>query len=272
MKFSISDFCSRHSFDKGPIAPHPKRALASSQSSSSVASNIHSSSISNNDGSDAAGMTTVAARYPNSSNKNNMGHKRPIHELSEEQQLQAAIRASMLGADENNDNKENDDMDEEEDEYVMEDEDDENNNSTRNAFATLADNDDKSNDSEKNSVESMAQPKKKNTMADEFAGVKVGDEPPAGRDVARIQIRLPDGSKLVRRFNKKDLLEVVYAFCVQTIEDAGAGRPFELLAGFPPKDLYPKIAEGKNADIDEPTTIESCGLSGGSISVRWKEQ
>mmetsp|Transcript_54369 Transcript_54369/g.65439 ORF Transcript_54369/g.65439 Transcript_54369/m.65439 type:complete len:627 (+) Transcript_54369:36-1916(+) len=233
-----ADFCSRHSFDKAPMAPHHKKA------SSSVASNNDSNNVSTTTTSGVPGVTRST--------------KRPIHELSEEQQLQEAIRASMMGAD-NNDNDANA-MDEDEDEYVMEDDDDDHADSTRK---------DDNNDTKKESVQLPAQllPRKK-TMADEFANVQVGDEPPAGKDVTRIQIRLPDGSKIVRRFCKTDPLEVVYAFCVQTIEDAGAGRPFELLAGFPPKDLYRNI-EQQNDTTEESATVESCGLGGGSISVRW---
>jgi hypothetical protein len=46
----------------------------------------------------------------------------------------------------------------------------------------------------------------------------------------------------------------------QSNEEAKGGKEFELMAGFPPKDLLEDIAN----------TIESCELSGQAISLRWK--
>eukprot|EP00588_Corethron_pennatum_P022652 CAMPEP_0194331658 /NCGR_PEP_ID=MMETSP0171-20130528/56353_1 /TAXON_ID=218684 /ORGANISM="Corethron pennatum, Strain L29A3" /LENGTH=96 /DNA_ID=CAMNT_0039093201 /DNA_START=20 /DNA_END=310 /DNA_ORIENTATION=+ len=94
-------------------------------------------------------------------------------------------------------------------------------------------------------------------MADEFADVEVGPEPAAG---ARVQIRKPDGKRVVRRFEKEGPVRALYAFIVQSDDDAQAGRPFVLKAGFPPKDLI--------GDIDG--TFESCGLDGGAVQMVWR--
>ena len=49
--------------------------------------------------------------------------------------------------------------------------------------------------------------------------------------------------------------------CVQqSNEEAKGGKEFNLMTGYPPKDLI--------GDIDN--TIESCKLQGQAITVRWK--
>ena len=48
----------------------------------------------------------------------------------------------------------------------------------------------------------------------------------------------------------------------QSSEDAKAGKEFEMKAGFPPKNLLPIVDD----------TIQSSGLAGDSITVRWKEE
>jgi hypothetical protein len=45
----------------------------------------------------------------------------------------------------------------------------------------------------------------------EILNLQVGDEP-AGGNMARIQIRMPDGKKLIRKFNGDDSIKVIYAF------------------------------------------------------------
>jgi Ataxin-3 len=71
----------------------------------------------------------------------------------------------------------------------------------------------------------------------------------------RIQFRLPDGKRLVRRFLDTDSVSVVYAFVKQSSE----GRSVDLLCGFPPKDL-----EGV---YDQ--TIAQAKLAGESIQARY---
>jgi hypothetical protein len=49
-------------------------------------------------------------------------------------------------------------------------------------------------------------------------------------------------------------------FVKQSIDDAAKGKPFELKAGFPPKDLISLMDD----------TIENARLSGDTVTVRWK--
>ncbi|KAG7355876.1 Josephin domain protein [Nitzschia inconspicua] len=67
--------------------------------------------------------------------------------------------------------------------------------------------------------------------------VELTAEPPAGSDGAvRIQFRLPDGRRAVRRFLISDPVAMVYAY-VESESNGGHGKEVELRAGFPPRDL-----------------------------------
>lgn len=108
--------------------------------------------------------------------------KRPAPELSEADQLQAALRASMVesgkadGDDENSDDFQyDDDVEEVEDSKPP----------------PLAD--------------------QKKSLADELRAFNVPEEPSIG---ARMQVRLPDGKRLVRKFKLSDSVRTVYAFIV----------------------------------------------------------
>jgi hypothetical protein len=197
-----SDFCSRHSFDKLPTAARHTYASGVPLVSGTLSPSI-----------DGGGN-----RRPSS------GDKRPIHELTEEEQLQAAIRASIQGNDDDDDN-DNSDVE----------------------------------------VIDVA----KNSSADDETGqsafereilcVNVGDEPVSG-DLARVQIRMPDGRRLIRKFRGDDPVKLIYAFVAQSNDDAKAGKLFELKAKFPPQDLFANVHDG----------IKSCGLDGEAINVIWK--
>ncbi|KAL7508698.1 hypothetical protein ACHAXN_005806 [Cyclotella atomus] len=187
-----SDFCSRHSFSKQPApAKH---------------------------------------RYTNSGSSQ-PSNKRPIQELSEEEQLQAAIRASMMT--ENGDDNTN------EEEDVLD------------KSMEFVDNNDE--------AESEEKPAALNEFEQEILALDVGDEPDSG-DVARIQIRMPDGKRLVRKFKADDTVKIIYAFVAQSNVEAREGKVFELKAKFPPQDLLPSVNE----------SISSCGLNGEAINVMWK--
>ena len=85
------------------------------------------------------------------------------------------------------------------------------------------------------------------------------DEPAEGTPGAcKIQFRLPDGTRQVRRFLDTDLVGVLYAFVSQSNEDAKVGKAFVLKAGFPPRDL---IAQ-KNENV--------ASLNGEAIRVFWQ--
>eukprot|EP00985_Skeletonema_marinoi_P004335 scaffold1895_cov77-Skeletonema_marinoi.AAC.3 len=75
-------------------------------------------------------------------------------------------------------------------------------------------------------------------------------------NIAKVQLRMPNGKRLVRKFNGDLPVKVIYAFCAQLDdsnirEDAKAGRAFELKAKFPPVDLMPFVED----------SISSFGLS-----------
>lgn len=88
----------------------------------------------------------------------------------------------------------------------------------------------------------------------------VGEEPSGTDGVARIMIRIPDRKRLIRKFLLADTVTKLYAFIAQCNDDAKSGKAFECKSGFLPKDLRSCIEE----------TIESTGLAGETITVRWK--
>ena len=73
-------------------------------------------------------------------------------------------------------------------------------------------------------------------QADE-ENISLTPEPPAGTEGAvRIQFRMPNGNRVVRRFLKSDSVKILYVF-VQSESNNGQGGRLELKYGFPPKDL-----------------------------------
>lgn len=66
-------------------------------------------------------------------------------------------------------------------------------------------------------------------------------------DGVKIQFRLPDGSRAVRKFLESDFVGTIYSYVSSKSDD----RNVELRAGFPPKDISSKkdetIAEAKLA-------------------------
>jgi ataxin-3 len=88
------------------------------------------------------------------------------------------------------------------------------------------------------------------------AEYSIPDEPAPGEAGAcRIQIKLPDGARLVRKFRTTNLVGGIYA----VVQSKTGGRPFVLLAGFPPKDLASFQSQ----------TIAEAGLAGESIQGRF---
>ena len=205
-----SDFCSKHSFDKMPMA----------------ARNAYGS----------GGVPLGAGVGGGGSSSNDSSpKKRPIHELTEEEQLQAAIRASMA-EDAGGDNEKESDGEVE----VI----DETDDLKKPSADTTNDDEDEV---------------KPSAFEKEIRIMEVGDEPTSG-DVARVQIKMPDGKRLVRKFAGNSPVKIIYAFVAQSNDDAKGGKPFELKAKFPPVDLFANIDDG----------IKSCGLNGEAINVMWK--
>jgi hypothetical protein len=138
-----------------------------------------------------------------------MANRASVEQMTEEEQLQAAIRASMNEAsgmnqsDGGNDDDNDDHVSDENDVYIMEDSDDDNDDDGDHARDTTMDME----DDEELKVETV----KELTFHDEIVNMDVGEEP-SGTDGARIMIRMPDGKRLVRKFNVEDTVKIVYAF------------------------------------------------------------
>lgn len=140
------DFCSRNSFDRPPAAPRTPGAA-----------------------------NGAAAARP---------AKRAMHEMTENEQLQAAMKASL-----------EDDKDE-----VMADGDDD-------EVEVLGTSDD---------MKPAAEAAKddKSSFIQDLLAFDVGDEPEKG---SRIQLRLPDGKRTVRKFNTGDPVKHIYAFLAVSV-------------------------------------------------------
>lgn len=105
--------------------------------------------------------------------------QKPLHELSEDEQLQAAMRASMEDISPPTKDEGDDEVE------------------------CLGTKDEMMEDQE--DTKPPAQP----SFIDEILKVGVPDEPAKG---ARMQLRMPDGKRVVRRFNPTDQVKVIYAF------------------------------------------------------------
>ena len=85
--------------------------------------------------------------------------------------------------------------------------------------------------------------------------VDIPPEPVENSDgIAKIQFRMPDGNRVLRRFMQDDSVDVVYGF----VEQSSPGQMFELKYGFPLKDL----------ELVRDMTIGQAKLNGENIQVR----
>lgn len=200
------DFCSRNSFDRPPQAPRPP-----------------------------VNASTTAATTP----------AKRMHEMSEEEQLQAAMQASMTEAGAASSTANTDIV-------FLDDSDDENDNT---AVQIVEDAKPKATAATQDEVPTRV------SLNDELQAYILPEEPTAIADVSRIQFRMVDSKRVVRKFSSSDPVRAVYAFVAQTTEEARTtGREFVLMAGYPPIDLLD--------DIDR--TIGDVRLNNEVITVRWK--
>ena len=152
------DFCSRNSFDRPPVAPRP-------------------------------GSSSVSSARP---------AKRPMHEMTEDEQLQAAMRASM-----------EDVCVESPDEKIRSDGDNNNDDNDDEMVCVDSGSDDNANDGAKPIAEEEEEEKKPPTLIDSLLAVELGEEPANG---ARVQLRMPDVGRVVRKFGLNDSVRTVYAY------------------------------------------------------------
>ena len=171
------DFCSRHSFDRPPQAPRPP----------------------------GSGSGTATATATASTTKNGLPAKRPMHEMSEDEQLQAAMRASLQNSGDGNGDEcdyEMNDNDDDDDVVIV----DSNGEKVEEA------------DSKPRAIEKKEEPvaapapapqAPPPSMLDQLISDDLGDEPEKG---ARIQFRMPDGKRKIRKFDPSQSVKQVYAF------------------------------------------------------------
>ncbi|TDH65990.1 hypothetical protein CCR75_002773 [Bremia lactucae] len=89
--------------------------------------------------------------------------------------------------------------------------------------------------------------------------VTLAPEPDASApDVTRVQIRVPDGSRLTRRFHKTDSIAMVWTFVMEQVPEARA-RTFELRTAFPPSAVA----------YSDTLSIEEGKLENASLMVKW---
>lgn len=111
--------------------------------------------------------------------------KRPVQHMSEDEQLQAAMRASLQ------DTKTGADDDSSSVLYV-----------------------DESNDEDEQADSKPIAQDKPKSIHDELLAMAIGEEPAGG---ARIQFRMPDGKRVVRKFTGSDSVKMIYAFVAVSI-------------------------------------------------------
>lgn len=141
------------------------------------------------------------APRPNTPGSNNGERKRPF--MSEQEQVQAAMEASLKrdaaeSADANNDD------DDDDNEYDMEDDGEE-------EIECLGTGEE---------MKQAAEP----TFLDQLVGMTVPDEPSG--DGARVQLRMPDGKRLVRKFASADNVKTIYAYVAVSAFVVSLVQPF----------------------------------------------
>ena len=147
----------------------------------------------------------------------NLGHrpnraiKRSVEDLSEQEQLEKAIRESQgLDVDmdkeyeyDDNEYQKMDEYDDNDDDDNDDDDDDDDDEVVPPPAARLK--------SDSSSVTSPSKPPpREKTFEEEILDIDVGDEPKTNGAI--LQIRMPGGGKKVRKFNKSDTVKVIYAF------------------------------------------------------------
>jgi UBX domain-containing protein 7 len=123
--------------------------------------------------------------------------KRPMHEMSEEEQLQAAMRASL---------QESGEMTVDDEDYAIDDDDDD---EVEVVAVKGADGNLKPVASEAKQPEVDSKPAAAPSVIEQLLSVDIGPDPEKG---ARIQFRFPDGKRMVRKFDPTLNVRLIYAF------------------------------------------------------------
>ena len=89
-------------------------------------------------------------------------------------------------------------------------------------------------------------------------------EPPADDPTGcSVAVRLPDGSRLARRFPRSAPLAALYDFCVSRCGEAATGRPFS---------LRPAMPGAGASHQDRATSLEDAGVAGQCLRLAWGAQ
>lgn len=173
--------------------------------------------------------------------------KKPVQDMSEEEQLRAAMQESLKSSSQP---EEEEDADAE----IVEDD----------SEVEIVD------DAKPAAVEEAKPP----SLIDRLLSIKVGEEDPSG---SRLQLKMPDGKRAVRRFAPSDTVQKIFAYFAvssfrlvcgrsnncpiqQNNDEARGGKEFLLMAGYPMRDL--------SQEMD--STIEQSQLKNEAVTIRWK--
>jgi len=151
---------------------------------------------------------------------------RNISEMTEEEQLHAAIAASLAGS--TSESQSVVDLTREDDIVFIEDEE---------------------------QVLAALEPQQETVGIESIMAVK-RDEPPLGTGVTRVQFRLPDGTRVVRRFIKDDLVRYLFEYVRAEVEGAQE-QDFELV--FNRQQLIGQIDQ----------TIEEAKVENALVTLAW---
>uniref|UniRef100_A0AAV1V8I3 UBX domain-containing protein n=1 Tax=Peronospora matthiolae TaxID=2874970 RepID=A0AAV1V8I3_9STRA len=126
--------------------------------------------------------------------------------------------------------------------------------------ASMEGNNDASDEDEMEQVEDVIdQEEKYGTETAQESVVTLTPEPDAGAPgTTRVQIRVPDGSRLTRRFVKTDPLAMVWSFVKDQVPEARE-RAFELRTAFPPSVVA----------YNDTLSIQDGKLENASLMVKW---
>jgi len=93
------------------------------------------------------------------------------------------------------------------------------------------------------------------------AEARLPPEPAEGAPSScRVAVRLPDGQRAQRRFNKTDKLQALSDFCLTKLPEAAEGRAFELLPSLP----------GSTPLTDMEQSLEAAGVANAMLLVKWQ--
>lgn len=178
------------------------------------------------------------AKNPVAKRKSEVKKERPLDMLTEEEQLERALQASMAGQTETL--------------KVPEEDPDDLTRSIGDLRAKPIED-----DVEMTEIESDTNGAAKSPFAS-IPSNKPHEEPPAGPTVTRVQLRHPTG-RIVRRFDVSDPVQRIFEYLKASPVEGKEGTEFEL------------ISMGKNLMDVRDQTIEEAGLKNASVMVEFLE-